>query len=352
MRILRFLLAALFLAHIIGCAQKSGSTIDFLDYFLQNDDTRQRWTLCGTEVLPAEDPDGTDTQTFVMNKWSSPSCFEVYKVTANQVQMRYEVVRSDGAKQKEFWIRRFEEVDGEGPAPGAVWCKRFINPGGPGFLSRFRQDHFVLDEKTAAYVLKKEGSVAEMSSFISVNWAFDDWRYHNYTGLHLNPVLRLTSEWQHDGLMIEMYDYAQGKGLVAWRWLERVSTLRPKEGEVTGKIFHCENGYVSVESRGDDHRPPAVYKFDDAKKTLHERLECVRLTSHWRPEKGPQWYVVFRNTIRENPLILKSERVGHDYSLPEWKGKPSATLKDLPYQFTHPPLGAGSVARENSIANP
>src|SRR4051812_5523613 len=138
----------------IGCARQPKS-IDFLDYLLQKDDTRQRWTLGSIEVLPATDPDGTSTQTFVMNKWSNPTCFEVYKVTANQVQLRYEVVRSDDPKHKEFWVRRFEEVAGEGPAPGALWCKRFITPGESGLLSRFRQDHFILDEKTSSYLLKK-----------------------------------------------------------------------------------------------------------------------------------------------------------------------------------------------------
>src|SRR3954464_6756427 len=121
----RAILFCVILLPLAGCAPKSDS-VDFLDYFLQKDAPRQRWTLGGTEVLPAKDPDGTDTQTFVMNKWSSPTCFEVYKVADNQVQMRYEVVRSNGLKKKEFWIRRFEEIDGQGSAPGAVWCKRFL----------------------------------------------------------------------------------------------------------------------------------------------------------------------------------------------------------------------------------
>ena len=39
--------------------------------------------------------------------------------------------------------------------------------------------------------------------------------------------------------MLEMYDYAKGKGLVNWRWLERVSTLRAMEGR-------CEREGVSL----------------------------------------------------------------------------------------------------------
>src|SRR5438477_8824505 len=153
MRIHTILFCGMLLMQSLGCA-RGAKTVDFLDYFLQKDDTRQRWTLGGTEVLPAEDPDGTDTPTFLMNKWSSATCFEVYKVAGDQVQLRYEVVRSNDPKNREFWIRRFEEVDGQGAAPGAVWCKRYVMPGSEGFLSQFRQDHFVLDEKGGAYVLK------------------------------------------------------------------------------------------------------------------------------------------------------------------------------------------------------
>ena len=32
----------------------------------------------------------------MMNKWSDPNCYEVFKITDAQVQIRYEVVRSGG----------------------------------------------------------------------------------------------------------------------------------------------------------------------------------------------------------------------------------------------------------------
>ena len=53
-----------------------------------------------------------------------------------------------------------EEIDAKNKQPGAVWCKRRMIPGGEGFLSRFRQDKFIFDEASHAYVIDKSGSSA------------------------------------------------------------------------------------------------------------------------------------------------------------------------------------------------
>ncbi len=326
---MRCLLTLILLIPALRIASAAPATqpgqIDFLDYFLQSDDVGERWTLGGTDVRPDRDPDGTSTRTYVLNKWSTPDCYEVFKITDHQVQIRYEVVRAAGKNGTGNWIRRYREIDAEGAVPGAVWIPRFVKPGGEGFLSRFDQDRFIFDEASHSYVKDTAGSAKDFPSYLCCVWANENWRGNNKTGFAINRVLRLISQWQREGLMLEMYDYAKGKGLVAWRWLERVSTLKPKEGDDTGKIFHCEEGFVWVEKGSG---APKVWKWTDGKKTAD--LEVIPFTSYWKPEMGEQWYVVYRDSTREGPLVKKMERVRHDFSLPEWIIKPGATIADLP----------------------
>jgi hypothetical protein len=326
---------AVALSLLISCRLLAGTTpIDMLDYILQKDDTRNAWTIGGTDVYPDNDPDGANAKTFVLSKFSNANVYEVFKVTDSQIQLRYEVMRAGGKKGDDNWIRRFEEIDGEGAAPGQVWMKRFMKPG-EGLMSTFRQDRLIFDPAKRAYVIDKSGSVEKMQIYSSIEWAKDDWGDRNRTGFELNPVVRLISQWQRDGLMLELYDYAKGKGLVAWRWLERVDSLRPAEGDKTGNVFHCENGYVWIESRGDVQHEPAVYQYDLAQSKKGRSLEVVKFTSHWKPDLGPRWYVVFRDSTKEHLLEKKNERIEHSFALPEWgAGK---TLRDLPYLFTHAP---------------
>jgi hypothetical protein len=333
MRVHRLLLAiAILLIPTFTYAAPSDAPIDLLDYLMQKDDVRNEWTIGGTDVYADKDPDGAGVQTFVLNKFSDANVYEVFKVTETQIQLRYEVMRAGGKKGDDNWIRRFEEVDGEGAAPGCVWVKRFMKPG-EGFLSTFRQDRFIFNQKTRQYEIDRDGSVEKQQTWASINWADNEWGDHNKTGFQLNPAIRLTSEWQREGLMLELYDYAKGKGLVAWRWLERINSLRPLEGDTTGTIFHCENGYVLVMPRDDPQ--PTVFAYDLKNRKQGRPLEVVQFTSHWKPELGPQWYVVYRDSTKEQPLKKKRERIEHSFELPEWgAGK---TLSDLPYLFTHPP---------------
>ena len=307
-------------------------TIDFLDYFLQSDDVGEKWTINGTDVRPAKDPDGTNMRSFVLNKWSDPNCYEVFKVTDNEVQIRYEVVRTGGRTGKENWIRRYGEIDGEGPVPGALWMTRWITPGGPGIVSRFRQDRWVFDESKRQYVIDPAGSVDCFESYISCLWADVRWPKGNETGFRIDRVLRLISQWQREGLMIEMYDYAKGKGLVGWRWLERVSTLKPMSGDSSGNVFHCEEGFVWIERA--DAAKPRAWQYDPMKHHKGAELEVIEFESHWKPDMGKQWYVVYRDLSREKKLSKKMERVPHDFSLPEWQeGK---TIADLQGLYTNP----------------
>jgi len=318
-------------------AHGGDESVDMLDFLLQRDDADMSWTLGGIDVRPGRDPDGNCVQTFILNKWSNRDCYEVFKVTDSQIQLRYEVVRMAGDAGTDNWIRRFEELDGEGPAPGAVWVKRHMTPGGEGVLSRFRQDHFIFDPATRSYTFYDRGSGRAMQTHQSIVWAENNWRENNHSGFELNPCLRLISQWQTDGMIFETYDYARGKGLISWRWLERISTLTPMSGDESGNIFHCELGFVHVEPAASEDRPPVVHQYDPQSRHLGRRLAVVPFKSYWRPELGEQWYVVYRDLSREGPLVKKRERIGHEFSLPEWKDKPGATLRDLPYVNTHPP---------------
>jgi len=307
--------------------------IDLLDYLLQSDDPNHEWTLGGFDTHLCPDPDGTSTPCFVMHKYSEAGRYELYKFTPTEIQLRYEVWREDPKSEDQSWIRRFEEITADNPAPGALWCPRFMTPGGPGTLSHFRQDRFVFNKSTHNYDFDAGGSTPDMQTWLSINYAVNDWARNNQTGMKLNPVIRLTSQWQREGLIFETYDYAKGKSLVAWRWYERLNALKPMQGDQTGKIFHCENGYVSIESQ----TPPIVYQYDPARHRKGRRLETIQFTSHWHPESGPQTYVIYRDTTKEYPLKLRHENLPVDFTLPEWTAKPNATLKDLPYHNTHAP---------------
>lgn len=307
--------------------------VDFLDYFLQKDDREMAWTIGGTDVRPSADPDGSGAQTYILTKFSNPNCYEVFKITNTEVQIRYEVARASGSRGKDNWIRRFEEIGSEGEAPGAVWAKRVMVPGGEGFVSRYRQDRLAFEEGTKSYAFAANGSAQELQTYVSVAWAQNYWGENNKTGIKLDKVLRLTSEWQTEGKILETYDYAKGKGLVSWRWLERINTLTPADGDRTGHVFHCENGFVYVEP---GHMKPSVWKYAMAQGKKDRPLEVVRFMSHWQQKLGPQWYVVYRDLCREGPLIKRNECTAHDFALPEWQSRPGSTIADLPYVFTHP----------------
>jgi hypothetical protein len=334
-----FVVVVVVLVAHVARAAPSDAPIDLLDYVLQKDDTRNEWTLGGTDVYADTDPDHAGAQAFVLNKFSNANCYEVFKVTDTQIQLRYEVMRAGGTKGDDNWIRRFEELNGEGAAPGCIWMKRFMKPG-EGFLSTFRQDRFVFNPKSRQYEIDPNGSVKEQQTYASINWANNEWGINNKTGFELDPAIRLTSEWQREGLMLELYDYAKGKGLIAWRWLERVNGLRRAEGDTTGHVFHCENGFVWIDDAGNT---PRAVQYDLAKQKKGRELEVVKFTSHWKPELGAQWYIVYRDSTKEHPLVKKNERIEHSYALPEWGS--DKTLSDLPYLFTHPPAQkkAGSL---------
>jgi len=305
--------------------------IDVLDYFRQSDDLHDDWILGGKDVRADRDPDGTDTSVLVLSKFNSSTSYEVYKVTPNELQLRYEVVRPDPGGSAKNWIRRFQEHgQGHGEFPGAVWMPRHVAPDGKAYSTHQSKDRYVFDPKTHSYDFDKPGSSPDNTIIYSFVWATNDWGDRNHTGMDLNPVLRLISEWQREGKIFEMYDYAHGKGLVNWRWLERVSTLPPIQADATGHLFKCENGCVQVESAGDAEHPPVVFRYDRQKQAKGERLQVISFTSHWAPKLGPQWYVIYRDLSQEGPIEKTQGQLAHDFTLPEWQSKPGATIADLP----------------------
>lgn len=314
---------------------RPAGVIDVLDYFLQSDDKKENWTIGGTDVRPDKDPDGATTRTLILNKWSSPNYYEVYHVTPTDIRLRYEVVREGGKLGKDNWVRRFEEAGPDGQS-GAIWTQRFVTPGQDGYLSRFSQDRLVFDEKSRSYVLDPAGSGKQMHTYLTVVRASNRWGRNNQTLFDLSDSIRITSEWQDEGKVVEMYDYARGKGLIAWRWLERISTLPPMEGDKTGTLFKCEEGFVQVIPQADPAFRPTVFRYDPKTGQRDAAVETIRFKSHWKPELGEQWYVVYRDTTREGPLARRTEKVPHDFTLPEWESKPGATIRDLPYKNTTP----------------
>ena len=321
----------LLLAVLIALAAPSLSKekpVDMLDYFLQSDDRKNEWTIGGVDVQQSKDPDGTKMRTVILTKYSRPEFYEVFKITGNQIQLRYEVFRQGGKDGTRSWIRRFEEIGGEGPKPGAIWANRYMTPG-KGILTHFRQEKYVFEEASRSYVLDKSACVERFPTWTWVTWENNDWRGNNRTGYDLARALRMVAEWQDQGLVYEMYDYAKGKGMVAWRWAEKFATLKPAEEDETGRVFRCENGHVWVKSRGSADEAPVVYKYDLKARKMDRRLEVVKFTSYWKKEEGPQWYVIYRDSTREQPLDKKMEATPIDFTLPEWSARPGSTIADL-----------------------
>lgn len=309
--------------------------VDVMDYFLQEWNTGAHSTLGGMSVREGVDPDGTNEKTYILNKFNSPDFYEVFKLVGDELQLRYEVFRIGGKSGRGSWIRRFEEIGGKGNAPGSIWCKRYVVPGVEGVYTRFRQDKYVFDEASASYVVDPASSLDYFPNYTRFEWADVKWGSRNKSGLKIGKTLRMVSEWQREGYSIEMYDYAQGIGMVAWRWLERISTLTPVKEDRTGRLFHCLDGVVEVIPASEDDESPVVYLYDMKTGKRIRKLETMCLTSVWRKGLGPQWYVVYRNSMKENPLEKRTIHIEHDFTLPEWKSKPGATIKDLPYLYTH-----------------
>jgi hypothetical protein len=322
------------IASNLFAAPPTSRPIDVMDYFLQKDDPDQSWTLNGHDVRPDDDPEGTAAITYIGNKWSSPNCYEVFKVTPDELQIRYEVVRGDPVTGHGNWIRRYQEIgEGHGELPGQVWMPRHPATDGTIYQTHMAKDRWVFDDASKSYVIDKSGSSPEFDIAFSFSIVNTDWGNANKTGMDLNPALRLTSEWQREGKIFETYDYGYHKGLVRWRWLERVSTL-PK---ISGDIFKCEEGAVEVVDVGDQKPMPVVFKYDLQSHARGEALETVNFKSYWAPDQGEQLYVVYRDTLREGGTVKKQERIAHDFSLPEWKSKAGATIKDLPGMYTTGP---------------
>jgi hypothetical protein len=322
-------------------AVTASAEVDFVEYLLQTDDPDQRWILSGFDTGEIPDPDGVGGATYALSKFSDPAAFEVFRVTDTQIQLRYEVYKST-------WIRRFEEADGEGDAPGCVWMQRRVVPGSPPFLSRFSQDRFVYDSGSGSYQWDRAGSGRSFGCYISADWVSIDWGDRNRTGFDLERVLRVTSEWQDLGLVYETYDYVRGKGLVNWRWLESLDAHvrhKPWEGDPSGRVFRCENGLVEVQSYGSAGCEPVVFLYDAETRSRGRQLEVVQRTSSWRPEQGPGWYVVYRDLSKEYNAELRKGSVTPTSDLPLWG--PNRSLIDLPYGYTRPPGSFGEAVYVN-----
>lgn len=318
--------------------------VDVMDYFLQGWNVGGNATLGGMSLREGIDPDGTDTKTYILNKFNSPDFYEVFKLADDELQIRYEVFKSGGESGKGSWIRRFEEIGGKGSAPGSIWCKRYVTPGADGIYTKFRQDKYVFDEASNSYVVDPASSLDYFPNYTRFEWADVKWGRQNKSGLKIGKTLRMISEWQREGYSIEMYDYAKGIGMVAWRWLERISTLTPMKDDRTGRLFHCLDGIVEVLPASDDDGAPVVYLHEIKTGKRVKKLETMCLTSVWRKGLGPQWYVVYRNSMKENTLEKRDLHIQHNFTLPEWKSKPGAAIKDLPYNYTHPLIGQSQKA--------
>gem|GEM_PF-2463309 len=322
------------------------AAIDVLPYFLQGDDRREEWTLGGVDMLPGRDPEGSRARTYVEAKFHSRDFYEVFKLTRSELQIRYEVYRPGGSSGEGNWIRRFEEIGGEGDAPGSVWMRRRM-VAGERVTTRCRIDRFRFDTATRSYVHDPAGSVKDLTIVISVHEADVAWPEGDRSGFGIRRVLRLVSDWHPQGQVIETYDYARGKGMVGWRWLERISTLPADTTLGKPNLCRCVDGsgLVEVVATPNADDAPAAYRCDPKTGARGAQLTVVRMDSAFRKDLGSVWYVVFRDLSKEGPMVRKDERIAPTYDLPEWTSRPKATIADLPYVNTSPARAKGDKRR-------
>jgi hypothetical protein len=334
---MRRLFPVLTLAVLVGTCQAAEKHIDVLDYFLPGTNVTSHYTIGGFNVHTCPDPDNAGMKSLILHKGSSVSNYEVYQITPTQLLLRYEVVRPKRKGSRENWIRRYHELgDGFARTAGLLWMPRDITPGKTNFTSRAAVDRYAFNPNIRAYTIRPSESSQEAISFNSIVWSSDPWHSNNRTGLPIDSVIRLISQWQHDGQIYETYDYAKGLGLINWQWMERISTLTRLSGDKTGKLFNCENGAVYLQSAGDKTHPPSIFQYDVKKRLIGSALPVIPFTSHWKPNLGPQWYVIYRDLSREGLLEKKSEVLSDSFKLPEWYTRPNATIAHLPPLYTKP----------------
>ena len=324
-----------------GDSAAPAGRVDMLDFFLQTDDTANTWTLQGFDIKRAADPEGQDAVTYVGNKFSDTGAYEVFHASEKWIYNRYELARYYGAAGTGNWIRRFNEVGKHRSALGALWCPRYVTPGEPGFLSHHAIDRFVFDNDNRKYVFDRDGSTTNSVNFISVVTATPPPNLAPDVKIEPADMIRIVQEWHPLGLIVEMYDYAKGKGIVAWRWTERLEWIMRSKRDPSGNFYRSEYGALLVVSDGDEEHKPEVYEYDPETGQRGKRLEAFLIKSHWLPDSPASWYVVTHDTFAQ-PVDYKQENIPVDYTLPEWTSKPGASLIDLPYINTKPVPGIGS----------
>jgi hypothetical protein len=335
--VIRKLFPVLIVAIFVCTCQAAEKQIDVLDYFLPGTNVTSHYTIGGVNVRPCADPDNAGAKSLILHKGSSSNNYEVYQITPTQLLLRYEVVRPKRKGSSENWIRRYHELGSSfAPTAGALWMPRDITPGKTHFTSRAAVDRYAFDPSIRAYTIRPSESSREAITYNSIVWSRDSWHSNNRTGFPITSVIRLISQWQSDGKIYETYDYAKGLGLINWQWMERISTLTPISGNKAGKLFNCENGAVYVQSPGDKTYPPSVFQYDVKKRLIGSALPVLLFTSHWKPNLGPQWYVIYRDLSREGTLEKKSEVLSDSFKLPEWYTRPNATVAQLPPLYTKP----------------
>ncbi len=307
--------------------------IDMLDFMLQTRDDAERWTLGGIDMLRADHPLGDTTPCFTEAKFHRSDFGEVYTWDERDIRLIFEIWRGGAQTGSGNWIRRFTEIERPRRLAGGLWAPRYPVTG-EWRRSAMRVDRWEFDDATRTYRLDPAGSLRRLDQLISVEWARLEPTRSNRSGFPIDRVLRLVSEWHREGAVMEMYDYAEGYGLVDWRYLERLRDLplvdhphrqlrRPLDPWVS------EGCLIEVVSPGGRFARPVVHQADSRTFRRQQRLAVMQRVSAWKPGNGPEWYVVLRHTLSEGVLERRDARLPVGYTLPEWTQRPQATLADL-----------------------
>jgi len=198
--------------------------IDALKFFVPSSSNAQ-WIIGGSQTLPlpppwgTKDPENTSLKTFATTKFNDPRYFEIYKVDANNIYIRYETTPT--------WIRGF---DTKGDKRGEIFVARKIPSLGSKFVRQNFSTHVFLRSNNNWYFSESHPALSDISEYKlypasdpNDRLAIRTYLKNCNCGLDNLDILLHLSYWQSEGKIVEYYSYGYDVGIVAWRWTENIT---------------------------------------------------------------------------------------------------------------------------------
>ncbi len=283
------------------------------------------------------DPEKTSLKTYEMTKFNDPQYFEIYKVDARNIYIRYETMPT--------WIRGF---DTKGDKRGEIFVARQVSSVGSKLIHQDFSTHVFLRSKNDWYLSESHPDFAEFSEYklYPASDPNDLLAIRSYLkscncGLDNLDILLHLSYWQSEGKIVEYYSYGYGVGLVAWRWTENITLNNghavTKKPDGSG-VYTCylQNRQVTIKnwaavlSSSTKSAVPEAYVSLKSKNDTHVFVSKLNNPNI----KQADWYVSCQDNTW-NPLTAQQGVLGIDL------GESSLPLPDgifaLPFEYPSNP---------------